>query len=105
MFLEGITIWNFDVKSQNWQSHVLQHQKMVQAIAFAPNSPLLASAGDDACIKLWQQGKKLIQTLKGVAGFSCLAWHPTAKYLAAGGQNGELTIWQQPISGRGFGIK
>ena len=100
---EGITIWHFDRQSKNWRSHVLQHQKMVQAIAFAPNSSLLASAGDDSCIQLWQQGKKLIQTLKGVTGFSCLAWHPTGKYLAAGGQDGELTIWQPSLFSKGFG--
>ena len=100
---EGIVIWHFDSQSKNWQNHLLQHQKMVQEIAFAPNSSLLASAGDDGCIQLWQQGKKLMQTLKGVAGFSCLAWHPTGKYLAAGGQYGELTIWQRSFAGRGFG--
>ena len=64
---------------------------------------MLASAADDGYIKLWQQGKKLIQTLKGATGFSCLAWHPTGKYLAAGGQNGELTIWQSSLAGEGFG--
>ena len=99
---EGIIIWHFDHQSKNWHNQILQHQKIVQAIAFSPDSSLLASTGDDGCIKLWQQGKKLIQTLKGVSGFSCLAWHPTGKYLAAGGQDGELTIWQRSISGQGF---
>lgn len=101
---EGITIWQFNHQSKNWQNHILKHQKMVQAIAFAPNSSLLASTGDDGCIQLWQQGKQLIQTLKGIAGFSCLAWHSQGKYLAAGGKNGELMIWQQSLSGRGFGV-
>ena len=100
---EGITIWQLDHQSNNWQSHVLQHQKIVQAIAFAPNSSLLASAGNDGCIQIWQQGKNLIQTLKGVTGFSCLAWHPTGKYLAAGGQDGALTIWQPSLFSKGFG--
>jgi WD40 repeat protein len=100
---EGIIIWQFDSQSQNWRSHVLQHQKIVQAIAFAPDSSLLASAGKEGCIQIWQQGKKLIQTLKGVAGFSGLAWHPTGQYLVAGGQDGELTIWQSSFSSQGFG--
>ncbi len=100
---EGVIIWQFDSQSQNWRSHVLQHQKIVQAIAFAPDSSLLASAGKEGCIHIWQQGKKLIQTLKAVTGFSCLAWHPTGKYLAAGEQNGELTIWQSSVSSKGFG--
>lgn len=100
---EGIIVWHFNRQSRNWQNHVLQHQKMVQAIAFEPNSALLASTGDDGQIKLWQGGKKIIQTLKGMTGFACLAWHPTGKYLAAGGREGELTIYQESISGKGFG--
>ena len=102
---EGITIWHFDHQSKNWQSHVLQHQKMVQAIAFFPNSSLLASAGNDGCIQLWQQGKKLIQTLKGTTELSCLAWDPTGEYLAAGGQDGKLTIWQMCLATKGCGNK
>ncbi|ELS01613.1 WD40 repeat-containing protein [Xenococcus sp. PCC 7305] len=100
---EGIIIWQFDRKSKNWQSHVLQHQKIVHAIAFAPNSSLLASTGDDGSIKLWQQGKKLKQTLERGTGLSCLAWHPQGKYLAAGAQDGALTIWQSSVAGKGFG--
>ncbi len=100
---EGIIIWQFDYQSKNWQSHVLQHQKIVQAIAFSPNCSLLASAGDDGYIQLWQQGKKLIQTLKGNSGFSCLAWHPMGKYLAAGTEDGALTIWQANHTSKGFG--
>lgn len=100
---EGVIIWHFDPQSQNWQSHVLQHQKIVEAIAFSPNSSLLASAGKEGCIQIWQQGKQQIQTLKGVTGFSGLAWHPTGQYLAAGGQEGELMIWQPSLLSKGFG--
>ncbi|MGV2828172.1 WD40 repeat domain-containing protein [Myxosarcina sp. GI1(2024)] len=100
---EGIIIWQFNETQKKWQSQILQHQKTVRAIAFAPNSSLLASAGDDGCVRLWQQGKKLIQTLSGEVGFSCLLWHPTGKYLAAGSRDGELTIWQQSFASKGFG--
>lgn len=97
---EGITVWQYDAKK--WHSYILKHQKTVKAIAFAPDSSLLASTGDDSCVRLWQ-GKKLVRSLEGVSnGFSCLAWHPTGKYLAAGGQQGELIIWQQSVSGKGF---
>lgn len=97
---EGISVWQY---SQNkWHSYILQHDRTVKAIAFAPNSSLLASAGDDSYIRLWQ-GKKIVQSLNEVNNGSCLAWHPQGKYLAAGGQNGELIIWQQTTSGKGFG--
>jgi WD40 repeat protein len=97
---EGISVWQYN--SKKWLSYILKHQKTVKAIAFAPDSSILASTGDDSYIRLWQ-GKKLIQTLEELTnGFSCLAWHPTGKYLAAGGQQGELIIWQQSFSGKGF---
>ncbi|WP_253274248.1 WD40 repeat domain-containing protein [Myxosarcina sp. GI1] len=101
---EGIVVWQFNQTAKNWQSHILPHQKTVRAIAFSPDSSLLASTGDDGCINLWQQGKKLVQTLKGVAqGFSSLTWHPTGTHLAAGGQNGEVIIYQQSFASKGFG--
>ncbi|MBE9042980.1 WD40 repeat domain-containing protein [Pleurocapsales cyanobacterium LEGE 10410] len=96
---EGVTLWQR--QQRNWQSQILKHQKTVRAIAFAPNSSLLASAGDDGYVRLWQE-QKPIQTLKAAKEFSCLAWHPTGKYLAAGGQQGELIVWQRFISGKGF---
>ncbi len=98
---EGVTIWQY--RQNNWQNYVLKHRKTVKAIAFSPNLSLLATAGDDGKIFLWQ-GNKLIKSLKGANnGLSCLAWHPTGKYLAAGGQNGELLIYQESVSGQGFG--
>ncbi len=44
-----------------------------------------------------------MQTLTGNSGFSCLAWHPMGKYLAAGTEDGTLTIWQSSLSNKGFG--
>ena len=100
---EGIIVWQYNRQSRNWQNHILQHQKTVRAIAFTPNSDLLASVSDDGFLKLWHQGKKLIQTLKRKGKFSGLAWHPTGKYLATGEQNGEVVIYQSSSSGKGFG--
>ena len=97
---EGVTIWQY--KAQKWHSQILKHQTTVRAIAFSVNSSLLATTGDDGNVSIWQ-GKKLLQSFKALnSGFSCLVWHPTGKYLAAGGQNGELIVWQESNSGKGF---
>ncbi|MGB3494630.1 MAG: hypothetical protein WBA57_18020 [Elainellaceae cyanobacterium] len=104
--VEGITVWQRQKAPQRgWQSTVLQqHQARVNAIAFQPGTQLLASAGQDGQLCLWQQGKKLLKTLKGdAAEFSSLVWHPTGQYLAAGGAAGKLTLWQQSIQSKGFG--
>ncbi len=97
---EGIAVWQR--KGENWHEYVLTHENLIKAIAFDRDS-LLASAGTDNYIQLWK-GEKLVKSLEGTdSGFSCLAWHPHGKYLAAGGNDGELFIWQRATSGKGFG--
>jgi WD40 repeat protein len=63
-------------------------------VAFQPKTGLLASLSNDGWLILWQLAIEAEQILEGVAkGFSCLAWHPSGQWLAAGGQQGELLIW------------
>ena len=103
---EGIILWQRSPKSKgNWRSRVLKHhQARVNAIAFQPNSRLLASASQDRQVGLWQDGKKLFQILKGFRdGVSCLAWHPSGEQLAAGGIAGEILVWKSSHRARGFG--
>ncbi len=102
--IEGIVVWEAN-ESRSWVSRLLQqHSGVIQALAFQPNSLLLASASEDGWVCLWQKAKKLAQTLPGAPnGFSCLAWHPQGQQLAAGGQGGELLIWSKGMRGQGFG--
>lgn len=94
--LEAIAVWHFDSTRDTWSSHVLEkHQGFIQALAFQPGTNLLASVADDGCLYLWQNATETRQTITGSAGFSTLAWHPTGQFLAVGGQEGELLIWQQ----------
>ncbi|MEM9806914.1 MAG: WD40 repeat domain-containing protein [Cyanobacteria bacterium P01_D01_bin.56] len=72
------------------------HEGIVQAIAFCPNSLLLASAAEDGCLYLWQKSGQIAQTLEGASGgFSCLAWSEQGTMLAAGGSGGELFVWTE----------
>ena len=97
---DGATVWQY--RENNWHNYVLERQKAIKAIAFSPNSSLLATTGNDGNISLWQ-GQKLIKSLKGASsGLSCLAWQRSGQCLAAGGQNGELLIYQESTSGKGF---
>ena len=102
--MEGVVVWEkHEDKSLGWGATVLEnHSDIVEAIAFAPHSLMLASAGTDGCVCLWKKGKRLSQVLKGVSGgFSCLAWHPQGDKLAAGTENGELLVWKQSLRGKG----
>lgn len=103
--LEGIVVWERAKESIGWASRLLQqHSGVIQALAFQPNSFLLASASEDGWVCLWQKAKKLAQILPGAPnGFSRLAWHPQGHQLAAGGQGGELLIWSKGMRGQGFG--
>lgn len=104
--VEGLVVWDKqDDERVGWEGRVLeQHESVVHAIGFQPNTLLLASADDDGWICLWNQAKRLIQILDGAPkGFSCLAWQPQGQKLAAGGENGELLIWSQTKRGQGFG--
>lgn len=96
--VEGITVWERDSRSgKGWRSQVLQHhQERVNGIAFQPNTLLLASAGQDGTIALWDQGKTLTQTLKfPQGGCSVLAWHPVEPGFAVAGTQGDIVFWRQ----------
>ena len=100
--VDGIVVWEKSPdESVGWEATVLtNHVDVINAIAFAPNSFLLASAGTDGWICLWKQAKQVAQILTGASeGFSCLAWHPQGKLLAAGSKDGELLIWSKATRG------
>ena len=95
---ESVIVWIKDRDpSVGWNPEVLDlHQGMVRAIAFQPQSLLLASAAEDGWLCLWHKASRLTEILQGApAGFSCLAWNPSGKAIAAGGSRGEVLVWQE----------
>ncbi|WP_017655617.1 WD40 repeat domain-containing protein [Fortiea contorta] len=106
--VEGIVVWEkLEDEAAGWEARILtNHVNVINAIAFAPQSFLLASAAADGWLCLWNQAENVSQVLTGTAtGFSCLAWHPQGKFIAAGGESGELMIWSKALRGQGFGRK
>lgn len=104
---QSIVVWEKHPDQQiGWEGKVLgQHDDRVQALQFQPGSSLLASAGQEGWVVLWQKNR-IGQTLDGApSGFSCLKWHPKGHQLAAGGQAGELVVWSKGMRGQGFGSK
>ncbi|MFN6565656.1 WD40 repeat domain-containing protein [Dendronalium sp. ChiSLP03b] len=96
--VEGIVVWEkLEDDSLGWEAQVLtNHVDAIAAIAFAPKSFVLASAAADGWLCLWNEAKQVSQIITGVsAGFSSLAWHPQDKFLAAGGEKGELLLWSK----------
>lgn len=105
--LDGIVVWTKGKSDDDgWDGQVLAgHEGVVRAIAFQPNSLLLASVGEDDRLCFWK-GRQLLQKINGAGnGFSTLAWEPSGERLATGEQGGELTIWSPTSRGRGFEIR
>ncbi len=103
---EGVVVWSkAKAADDGWTSHLLDlHSASVTAVAFQPQSTLLATAAEDGWVCLWQQSTQAAQVLQGAPdGFSTLAWSPQGTYLAAGGCGGELLVWARVMTGKGFG--
>lgn len=103
--VEGITVWERQAQAKGWKSRVLEHHRQrVNAIAFQPDTDLLAAAGDDGLVTLWSQGRTLGQTLKfPEGGCTALAWHPTDSSLSVAGSTGDVVTWQLTQRTKGFG--
>mgnify|MGYP001795377583 CR=1 FL=1 len=96
--VDGIVVWEKESgQDSGWKADILtNHAGIIQAIAFAPNSFLLASAASDGWLCLWENSQEVSQIITGVSnGFTCIAWHPQGNQIAAGGDNGELLIWKK----------
>lgn len=72
------------------------HQSYVTSVAYSPDGSLLASASDDATIKIWRRDSKLLQTLKGHKDnvFSVI-WHKNSAILVAASFDQTITVWHR----------
>ncbi|MEM6502670.1 MAG: hypothetical protein AAF685_12620 [Cyanobacteria bacterium P01_C01_bin.89] len=103
---QSVAVWvQADDLSTGWEAKPLDiHKRTVTAIAFQPQTLLLASAAEDGLLCLWDKGVRLAQTLKNPSiEFSCLAWSPSGGAIAAGGSQGELLVWTKTTPAKGFG--
>ena len=94
--IDGIVVWEKQPgEDAGWEADILtNHAGVIQAIGFAPNNFLLASAASDGWLCLWENSQEVSQILTGVSdGFTSIAWHPLNNKIAAGGENGELFVW------------
>lgn len=94
--VEGIVIWRKSEDEEiGWEAEVLtNHVDIIKAIAFAPSSLILASAGADGWLCLWNESQEISQILTDTtAGLSTLSWHYQGELLAAGSEHGEVIIW------------
>ncbi|MEQ9407783.1 MAG: hypothetical protein RIK87_08645 [Fuerstiella sp.] len=67
--------------------------KAINDVVFGPGD-LIATASDDASIRLWTHGGELTRNITGHSDrVVCLAFSPSGERLASGSGDGEIRIW------------
>jgi WD40 repeat protein len=92
----AVVLWSqHDAGSRGWRPEpLLWHGARVNALAFAPGRPLLATASGDGTVALWDGTGALRQVLEGDGqGFNALAWRSDGQHLLAGGDQGRWWLW------------
>lgn len=94
-----IAIWKLTTGSAiiytEFQAHGTPKEAPINSLAFKPKSKILASAGDDCKIKLWDLWKKSQEKTLGEhdVPINVITFSPDGKFLASGDDSGCIKIW------------
>lgn len=89
-----VALW--DLRAPSSPVHIFEgHENAVQAIAFAPQGPFLASGGADRTVKLWNLNTlDLVRTYRRHPDFvTAVKFSPDASRVASATLNGDIRLW------------
>jgi WD40 repeat protein len=94
-----VCLWDLPTRTLKW-SKLSIHTDTVEAAAFSPDAQLLATAGRDKLIRLWEpETGEVVGTLVGAGwgGIVSLGFSPDGSLLASGGsgeeEGGQVRLW------------
>src|SRR5262249_15590314 len=77
------------------------HSDAVYGLTFSPDGKLLASAGADRAVKVWDvaTGKRLFTLGEPTDWVYAAAWSPDGRHLAAAGVHRSIRVWEVSAAG------
>ena len=94
-FLTLTLFLNFLLPNFAQEPIILRHGGSVQTVKFSPiDNSLLASAGDDNTLKIWDLRENLVTTFRGHTDqINSVAFSPDGQLLVSGGDDWSFKVW------------